>query len=58
MPTDDESGKCKWCGGTGTEADYIGLEMKCVEVECSACNGTGTAAERVRSLNAEQRGDG
>lgn len=32
---------CKVCRGTGTVADYIGLEMKCVEVDCEVCHGTG-----------------
>ena len=32
---------CPDCHGTGGEADYVGLEMKCVEVECSRCHGTG-----------------
>ena len=32
---------CKHCYGRGTQADYMGLEMRCVEVECPDCNGTG-----------------
>ena len=32
---------CPHCGGTGTVADWIGLEMKRVEVECDSCCGTG-----------------
>lgn len=32
---------CKYCKGAGTDLDYIGLEMKCVETECVACKGTG-----------------
>ena len=34
-------GPCRNCGGRGIEADYVGLEMRCVEVECSFCRGTG-----------------
>lgn len=37
---------CKWCRGTGMVADYVGLEMTPVGVECDHCNGTG----HVRSL--------
>jgi DnaJ-class molecular chaperone len=33
--------KCPDCRGKGTTADYVGLEMKPVEVECDRCNGTG-----------------
>lgn len=33
--------QCPHCNGQGTEADYIGLEMDCVEIECPACYGTG-----------------
>jgi hypothetical protein len=32
---------CKHCKGTGAEADYVGLEMRCVAVACSACGGSG-----------------
>lgn len=35
--------KCGACDGRGYEADYVGLEMKCVQVDCSFCNGTGWA---------------
>lgn len=38
--------KCKACDGRGSEADYVGLEMKCVEVDCSFCNGTGWVPPR------------
>jgi hypothetical protein len=36
-------GICNRCGGEGSEADYYGLKMEPVEIECSACNGTGKA---------------
>lgn len=32
---------CRSCDGKGYEADYIGLEMKCVQVNCPDCKGTG-----------------
>jgi hypothetical protein len=32
---------CKHCYGRGTEADYVGYAMTCVEVDCSFCGGTG-----------------
>lgn len=32
---------CPHCRGTGTEADYEGLEMKPVATDCSFCYGTG-----------------
>lgn len=35
---------CPACKGRGTEADYVGLEMRCVETGCSRCNGTGRSA--------------
>lgn len=35
---------CSTCNGSGTEADYVGLDMRCVEVECSRCNGKGVIA--------------
>lgn len=38
--------QCRSCNGRGTTADYIGLEMKPVEVECDRCSGTGRAALR------------
>jgi hypothetical protein len=38
--------ECSECRGTGTTADYVGLEMRCVEVECGTCNGTGRTAAR------------
>ncbi|MGY2995494.1 hypothetical protein [Mesorhizobium sp. URHB0026] len=28
---------CKRCKGTGTVADYVGDDMRCVEVECDLC---------------------
>lgn len=37
---------CRQCGGTGLIADYTGLEMKCVGVECDACGGTGELQKR------------
>lgn len=41
---------CPNCNGRGTEADYVGLEMKCVEVECSKCNGTGVVDRHNREI--------
>ena len=32
---------CPSCKGNGTQADYVGLEMRCVAVECDRCKGTG-----------------
>lgn len=40
---------CSSCDGEGFEVDYVGLEMKPIQVGCSACKGTGrahTAGER------------
>jgi len=37
-----EDNKCQYCKGTGSEADYVGDEMRCVEVDCSFCKGAGT----------------
>ena len=34
---------CEYCYGRGTQAAYVGMEMRCVEVECPDCNGTGKA---------------
>lgn len=36
---------CRECNGRGTSADYVGLEMRCVEVECPSCSGTGLASQ-------------
>lgn len=33
--------KCRACDGEGCEADYVGLEMKCIAVNCSTCGGSG-----------------
>lgn len=33
--------KCSCCKGTGQEADYVGLEMKPVAVDCEICGGSG-----------------
>ena len=45
-PVSDE--KCPECRGTGTVADYVGLEMRCVEAECGHCNGKGIIAARAK----------
>jgi hypothetical protein len=37
--------KCAGCNGRGTAADYVGLEMRCIEVECPWCKGIGSAAQ-------------
>ncbi len=42
-PSPATVGLCRRCKGTGTEADYAGLDMRCVEVACSTCAGTGRA---------------
>ncbi len=34
-------GVCPSCGGRGEVADYVGLEMKPVAVDCEVCHGTG-----------------
>jgi DnaJ-class molecular chaperone len=34
--------QCPNCKGKGTEPDWVGLEMRCVMVECTRCKGTGT----------------
>lgn len=36
-----KSERCPNCLGKGTEADYVGLDMRSVEVECGTCRGTG-----------------
>lgn len=36
--------KCKYCHGEGVVADYVGLHMSCVAVECDRCKGTGHAS--------------
>lgn len=33
--------KCPECNGKGEVADYVGLEMRPVGVECPTCGGTG-----------------
>lgn len=33
--------ECRDCKGTGLVADYVGLEMKPIGVECESCGGTG-----------------
>lgn len=38
---DEPTIKCEACNGRGEVADYVGLEMKCVGVECWNCRGTG-----------------
>jgi hypothetical protein len=38
---------CRSCDGKGHEADYVGLEMKCVQVDCPDCYGTGKRAHKV-----------
>lgn len=40
-PYDRKDRICPMCDGSGVVADYIGLEMKPVGVECDRCNGTG-----------------
>ena len=35
------NGPCTLCDGRGTVPDWIGLEMKCIEVDCEKCHGTG-----------------
>lgn len=37
-----EAVACKSCNGLGTEADWVGDDMRCVAVACSACGGMGT----------------
>lgn len=32
---------CAECAGKGEAADYVGLEMRCVGVECPSCGGDG-----------------
>lgn len=34
--------QCPFCKGRGTEVDYVGLEMRPVEIECCHCKGNGT----------------
>jgi len=53
---------CPACKGKGTEADYVGLEMRCVEVDCSTCGGSGKqgvpgAALRERGPEASRETD-
>ncbi len=36
--------RCMGCDGEGVIADYEGLEMKCVAIECSCCKGSGKVA--------------
>lgn len=33
--------KCKRCKGTGSVADYVGDEMRCIETECPDCRDSG-----------------
>lgn len=35
---------CPACNGKGEVADYVGLEMRCIGVECPDCGGTGKRA--------------
>lgn len=42
--------KCRGCGGTGQEADYVGLEMKPVAVDCDHCGGSGEREDELRRL--------
>lgn len=45
--------KCPDCKGEGSEADYVGLDMRAVAVSCSACAGTGEVKSSADELIAE-----
>lgn len=48
---------CPECKGKGTAADYVGLEMRCVEAECPRCEGKGTIPNTVPGAQLLPRGE-
>lgn len=57
-PSNPQSTKvCPSCEGQGQIADYVGLEMHCVGVDCDRCKGTGRIAVQPALTEEEDHGD-
>ncbi len=60
----EETRECPSCDGRGLVGDYVGLEMRCVGVECSRCLGSGVIKKQTRDMDdrtlvkAEEVGNG